>query len=76
MADESFKDYLLKNYDAGGDRLYECMTEDELREEFETKDDMKEQIGRMIERECECRWGEDTDPELLALKRFLTDWQN
>lgn len=72
--EESFKDYLSKNYGNGGDRLYETMTEEELREEFETKADMKEQIGLMLERELDHRWGEDTDPEVAAYDRFIQKW--
>ena len=72
--EESFKDYLSKNYEYGGDRLYECMTEEELREEFECKADMKEQIRLMLQRELDHRWGEDTDPELAAYDRFVQQW--
>lgn len=72
--EESFKDYLRKNYDNGGDRLFETMTESELREKFSTKADMKEQIGLMLSRELDCRWGEDTDPELAAYDRFTKKW--
>ena len=54
--------------------MYETMSEEELREQFETKADMKEQIGLMLERELDHRWGEDTDPELAAYDRFIQKW--
>lgn len=64
-----------KNYEAGGDTVAECMEPNEVLEQFKTLDDVREFCGLEVEQAANCRWGEDTDPELERLKRFDEGWK-
>jgi len=58
------------NYDCGGDNVVECMTPEEIVEEFNTMDDVKEYIGIRLEKELNCRWGGDDDKELERYRLY------
>lgn len=59
-----------KNYSAGGDEICECWTPSEICEEFSTLDEVRTYCGLKIERSLNCRWGEDSDPELETAENF------
>lgn len=59
-----------RNYDCGGDTVVECFDSDDILEEFDSLDDVKEYCRAKIEQALNCRLGSDDDPELLAYKRF------
>ncbi len=62
------------NYSNGGDTIVECFTPAEIITEFKSLADAKSFCGLKVEQATNCRWGEDTDPELAQQKRFDTDW--
>ena len=72
--DETFREYLLKNYDAGGHWLYETRTDLELKLEFKSKKEMKDYCGTQVEQALNCRWGDDDDPQLKAYDDFQKNW--
>lgn len=59
-----------RNYDCGGDTVVECFDSDDILEEFDSLDDVKEYCRDKIEQALNCRLGSDDDPELLAYQRF------
>ena len=64
--------FCLKNYDNGGDIIIECWEFEEILQNFNTLEDAKTFIGIQLDREKDCRWGEDNDPELL---RSADNWE-
>jgi hypothetical protein len=59
-----------EHYEAGGDTVVECYEPAEVLEHFATLDDAKRLCGRMVEKALDCRWGEDSDPEVKAFERW------
>ncbi len=68
--------YLLceKNYIAGGDSVVECFTPQEILRDFRTVEAAKSFCGLKVEQATNCRWGEDSDPELETQRRFNEGW--
>lgn len=52
------------NYEAGGDEIIECFTDQEIVERFATVAEAKEFCGLRVEMAMNARWGEDSDPEV------------
>ena len=69
FVDQVYK-FCEDNYDCGGDNVVECMTPEEIVEEFNTIDDVKEYIGIRLEKELNCRWGGDDDKELARYRLY------
>lgn len=65
-----------RNYEVGGDAIVECFEPEDVIEMFTTLDDVKEHIGLRLESASNCRWGSDDDPELKALERFESQWED
>lgn len=53
-----------QNYEAGGDAIVECYSPEDLLREFKTIMDLRIAVERHNEQGTNCRWGEDTDPEV------------
>ena len=62
-----------EHYDAGGDTICECYTPDEIIAEFTNLDEVKEHCGLKVEQALNCRWGEDSDPEVKRQERY-NEW--
>lgn len=62
------------NYAAGGDTVVECMSPQDILDEFKSLRDVKKYCGLIVEQATNCRWGEDTDPEIERLRAF-EDWE-
>lgn len=63
-----------RNYSRGGDVVVECYTPEEILDEFKTLNDVREFCGLKLEQAANCRWGEDTDPEVERLDAFK-EWE-
>lgn len=69
-------DLCEKKYDCGGDVVIECYEPREVLEHFKTLEDVRRHCGLVAEQACNCRWGEDSDPELGVLDRFDAGWRS
>ena len=63
-----------KHYSAGGDTVVECMGPNEVLETFKSLRDVRSFCGLRVSREADCRWGEDSDPEVARLRAF-DEWK-
>jgi len=63
------------NYDAGGSIIVEAMSPQEVLDEFKSKKEAKEYCGLNVEQATNCRWGEDSDPEIETLNKFR-EWKD
>lgn len=54
-----------RNYANGGDIVVECYEFEEILEEFDSLEDVKETVALRLEAEKNHRFGLDSDPELL-----------
>lgn len=59
-----------KNYGGGGDEIVEVYAPAEILAEFKTLKEAKDYCGLRVGAALECRWGEDSDPELARWNRF------
>jgi len=59
-----------EHYAAGGDTIVECYAPDEIVEEFNTLDEVKQFCGLQVEQALNTRWGSDDDPEVARHERF------
>ena len=73
---ETFRAYLLKNYDAGGHWLYETRSDEELALEFSNKKEMKDYCELMVEQGLNTRNGDDDDRQLKDYENFKANWIN
>ena len=69
------RDLCTRNYDKGGDTIIECYTDEEIVSEFKTLDEVKKFCGLKVEQALNCRWGEDSDPEVARAERFK-QWED
>lgn len=58
------------NYEAGGDEVVECFTDEEIVKQFLNLEEVKDYCGMKIEQSLNTRWGEDDDPELKRSEAF------
>jgi hypothetical protein len=58
------------NYEAGGDTIIECYTDEQILKEFKTMDEVKDFCGLQVESALNARWGDDDDPELERSEAF------
>lgn len=72
LADVIFKE-CEDHYADGGDTVVECMSPEEVLEEFKTIEDAKKYCGIQVEAALNARWGSDEDPELDRHERF-NEW--
>lgn len=63
-----------EHYAAGGDVVVECMSPTEICGEFKSLRDVRKYCGLRVSREADCRWGEDSDPEVARLRAF-DEWK-
>ena len=59
-----------KHYSAGGDTVVECLSPQEVLDEFTDLDSVRSYCGLMVEQATNTRWGEDTDQELARMRAF------
>jgi hypothetical protein len=59
-----------KHYEDGGDTVIECMGPREVLLEFKSIADARKYCGLKVEQATNCRWGEDSDPELERQRSF------
>jgi hypothetical protein len=59
-----------EHYEHGGDRVVECFEPEFVLEYFENIKEVQEFCGRAVEQELNCRWGEDSDPEVERYEGF------
>lgn len=59
-----------EHYESGGDRIVECWEPKDVLEFFKNTQEVQEFCGLAVEQELNCRWGEDTDPELKRMESF------
>ena len=52
------------NYEAGGDQVVECFGPDDIVERFTSFDDVQRYVRLINGRAADCRWGDDSDPEI------------
>ena len=71
LADEILT-FCHTNYGNGGDIIVECYEFEEILDSFKTLEDVKTFIDTQLDREKDCRWGEDNDPEL---SRSADNWE-
>jgi hypothetical protein len=59
-----------EHYQQGGDRVVECWDPKFVLEYFQDINEVQEFCGLALEQELNCRWGEDSDPELKRMENF------
>lgn len=59
-----------EHYEEGGDRIVECWDPANVLEYFKDIKEVQEFCGLAVEQELNCRWGEDSDPELKRMENF------
>jgi hypothetical protein len=59
-----------EHYEHGGDRVVECWEPKNVLEYFEDIKEVQEFCGMALEQELNCRWGEDSDPEVERMDSF------
>ena len=61
---EAIKADCEKNYEAGGDTIVECYSDEDIAREFSSVEEAREFCGLVTDKAADCRWGEDSDPEV------------
>ena len=59
-----------EHYEHGGDRVVECWDPTNISEFFKDIKHVQRFCGLAVEQELNCRWGEDSDPELNRMENF------
>lgn len=69
--------YLLceHNYDKGGDIIVECYYPEDVLESFNDLQDVVNACKRLVAKELDARWGEDSDQEIARYERSKSKWK-